>query len=347
VLTAEVANRIVLRVNDRIATLVDFQQLYGEQIRMIMSRSDLDREERERLIQDAGPVIMRGIFDNLLILSRADQLGVSVTDIDVAEAIDSIRERNGLEDDDQFRTALAQSGMTLADLRRQMELDLMRQEVMGREVAPRTRVEEDEVRRYYREHPEQFQVPEQIKLKEVVILEEESSQEEMHDLTAEIHDSLLEGQTLEDVAERYAPKVSSVLDLDWISRGDLDPALEASVWDLEANHYSEPTPARGGVHIVHLLERKPAFVLPFTDVQDRIYARERGRKFDVEYELYLKELEDKSFVRGRVPEEARGFRTASGRAVTDDEAFPFLPKTESAEDELAPRPESEPSSDSP
>src|SRR5215213_1510554 len=74
-LPAEVVNRIVLRVNDQIATLNDYQDRREEYVREISHREQ-DAEERQRLVQQAGEVAYAEMFQELLLRSRAEQLGI-------------------------------------------------------------------------------------------------------------------------------------------------------------------------------------------------------------------------------------------------------------------------------
>src|SRR4051795_169972 len=100
---AEVLNRVVLRINDQIATLYDYQQHREELVRDILHREQ-DSGERQRLLGqtgELGPAPPRGggdgaapqrllgqtgelayadLFRELLLQSRADQLGVEVTE---------------------------------------------------------------------------------------------------------------------------------------------------------------------------------------------------------------------------------------------------------------------------
>ena len=72
-LHAEVLNRVVLRVNDRIATLYDYQQRRADMVREVLRREQ-DPEERQRLISQAGEAVFADMFRELLLESRADQL---------------------------------------------------------------------------------------------------------------------------------------------------------------------------------------------------------------------------------------------------------------------------------
>lgn len=322
-LGAEVVNRIVLRVNDRIATLYDYEMRKADRLRAIGAQTSLDPAQREQMLKEVGKTVMREIFDELLILSRADQLGIVASPQQIDEAMVSMRERSGIENDQQFRMALAQSGLTYEDLRGQIERNLVWEGVVGREIAPLVEVNEDVLRRYYRAHEEDFLVPEQIELQEIVVLVDEETGSAATDLATEIHRRLQSGETMETLAESFSPRTSSVINLGWVQPGDLDPSLEAAVWSLESGQISDPIEARGGLHIFKVLGRRDESAQPFNEVSEEIYSIERNRLFSEAVETYLKDLEESSYYSGDVPPEARGFRSASGRAVLEENVQHF------------------------
>ena len=168
---AEVLNRVVLRINDQIATLYDYQQHREELVRDVLHREQ-DPEERRRLLAAAGETAYADLFRELLLESRADQLGVEVADAQVDASVTQLRQSYNIKTDQDFQAALAQSGMTLAQLKAQLRNQLRVQEVRGREVQSRVKVDEEDLRRYYRKNLETFRQPEQLQLREVVVLEE-------------------------------------------------------------------------------------------------------------------------------------------------------------------------------
>src|SRR6185369_6367675 len=139
---AEVLNRVVLRVNDQIATLYDYQQHREELVRDILHREQ-DAGERQRLLGQAGEIAYADLYRELLLQSRADQLGVEVTDAQVDSDIGLLKQNNNIKSDDELNQALAQSGMTMAQLRAQLRKQHRVQEVRGREVQGRVKVDEE------------------------------------------------------------------------------------------------------------------------------------------------------------------------------------------------------------
>lgn len=309
-LHAEVINRVVLRVNDRIATLYDYQERRQEMAREI-ARREQDAEERQRLLAQAGEVVYANLFQELLLESRADQLGIEVGETQVDAAIARLKEGYNIKTAQEFQAALAQSGMTEQQLRAQLRNSLRVQEVRGREVQSRVDLNEEDLRRYYRKNLEQFRQPEQVQLREVVVLDEGGAPaEERARIAAEIHAKAAAGTSLADAVKDYAARgaTSNVIELGWVSPGDLDKDLETAVWKLPKGAVSDPVEARGGLHLAQVIDRRESRVPPFSEVSEAIQAREQERVFREEVTKYMVELEKKSLVVANPPEEAAGFR---------------------------------------
>ncbi|MEO6193741.1 MAG: peptidyl-prolyl cis-trans isomerase [Thermoanaerobaculia bacterium] len=310
-LSAEVLNRVVLRVNDQISTLYDYQLHREEMVRDIIRREQ-DGDERQRLLSQAGEVAYADLFRELLLQSRADQLGVEVTDAQVDAAMGQLKQSYNLKSDEEFKAALAQSGMTEAQLRAQLRGQLRVQEVRGREVQSRVKVDEEDQRRYYRKNLEQFRQPEQVQLREVVVLDEGGlpTAEERQRAAAEIRAKVRSGGSLADAVAGTTTKgvTSAAIDLGWVSPGDLDKNLETAVWKLPKGSLSEPVQARGGLHLVQVLDRRESRIPPFSEVQQAIQTREQERVFRQEIAKYMVELEKKSLIVAKPPAEAANFR---------------------------------------
>jgi parvulin-like peptidyl-prolyl isomerase len=323
-LNAEVLNRVVLRVNDQISTLYDYQ-LHREELVRDITRREQDADERQRQLSQAGEVAYADLFRELLLQSRADQLGVEVTDAQVDAAMGQLKQGYNIKSDEEFKAALAQSGMTEAQLRAQLRSQLRVQEVRGREVQSRVKVDEEDQRRYYRKNLEQFRQPEQVQLREVVVLDEGGlpTAEERQRAAAEIRAKVQSGGSLADAVADTSKKgvTSAAIDLGWVSPGDLDKNLETAVWKLPKGSLSEPVQARGGLHLVQVLDRRESRIPPFSEVQQAIQTREQERVFRQEIAKYMVELEKKSLVVAKPPAEAANFRRqlTSAEAVAGDE----------------------------
>ena len=319
---AQDSYEIVLRVNERISTTWDYQRRRAEKIRMIQGAETLPDQQRQRLLANVGVSTMDDIFEELLMLSRADQLGIRVNDADLDRAIASTRQNFGIETEEEFTQALQSSGMNLEQYRQNLSRTLLVQKLMGQEVHPRVTLEEEDLRRFYQNHLEDYQEPERLQLQEVVVLStSERSSEELEEIAQEIRQQVESGDDFEQVVAPFVEEgvVSNAIDLGWVEIGDLDVNLEKAVWDLETGGVSAPVEGRGGLHILVVSERQEARLKPFADVEDEIRSMEGERLLGSEMQTYLEELEAAAYVVVSAPPDAVGFRAAVQMASDTDD----------------------------
>jgi parvulin-like peptidyl-prolyl isomerase len=312
---AELLNQVVLRINGRIVTLYDYEQRKAETQREVLSSPQVPLERRRELLNNLGEIVFRDLFEEALLLSRADQTDLRVGEKEVDDALARVRQNAGLETDAQFEAALAGSGLSRAALRAQIRRNLVIQTLISREVQSKIEIDEEILRRWYRDHPDEFRVPVQLRLRELVVLEDSGlAPDERLRLAEKLRQEALAGRPLAELAEAHAAagETSGVIDHGWVGPGDLAPDLERAAWGLAAGEVSEPVGARGGLHLIEVVERREGYVRPFVEVADAIRARERERRGAEKYQDYLAELEEQAFIVADPPAEAKEFRRALG-----------------------------------
>lgn len=337
---AEVLNRIVLRVNDRIATLQDYEvrraQLVGELLQQGLSPED-QRQQMEQL----GERVYSDLYEELMLLSRADQLDIRITDNQLDAVMDQMQEQMGIPDRQALRAAVEQSGLGFEEFRQQWRSQLRMREVITREVEMKIQEElqEDDLRRYYRNNPEEFRTPERYELREVVVLEESSlSDAERDRLARAIAEELrAAGRSLDEVVPKHAEAgvTSNVIDLGWVQLSELSPELQAVVEGAEPGTVTEPFAARGGLHVVVVEDFEESRIQPFDQVSEQIRRLERRRLRDERVPAYMDDLEQLSYIRMDPPPDAQSFRQRRGTVAED---LPELPDEEEPASAAAPRP---------
>jgi len=340
---------IVLRVNETIATTYDYQRRRAENLRVIRA-AELSQEAQQEYLANLGVSTMNDLFQEMLLLSRADQLGIRAEESEVVEAVQKQKEAYGIETDEQFQQALAASNMTLAEMTDNLAREIRLQKVVGQEVHSRITVSEEDLRRYYQNNSEQFQKQEKLHLQEVVILGSSGLKaDELTLLADEIRQQIINGGDLEEVAAPYAEQglSTSPVELGWVAPGDLDRDLEEAVWNLPEGAITEAIPGRGGLHIIQVTERQEAELMSFVEVKDQIEARERARRLRDEMAEYAAELEASAYIVANPPPEAAGFRASLQTGPTRDETLgvaltaPLMTEPETPDEESDPATQSD------
>ncbi len=319
---AEDINRIVLRVNEEILTLHEYEARKASEISAILGNSSLDSTVRQARLEQVGQVVVQNVFSEMLLLSFANQQSIRVTDAEVKEAVQGMVERQGIESEEQLHQALISSGMTLEQLRENARRELLWQQVVGREVQPKVKIDEEELRAYYRNNQEQFRTPEQRWLKEVIVLESSGLEDaELQRIAGEVHQALTAGAVPEEVVAPLKENgvTTGLIDLEWLRKDELEDSLSAAAWSLKAGEFSAPVAARGGYHIVQVAEVKEAEVKPLAEVQDLIGRREYNSRFNRELRQFLSSLEENAYIQENLPSEAVGYRALAPEYEQEDE----------------------------
>src|SRR5512139_243395 len=138
---AELIERVVAKVNGQIITLSEFQsrQLVAAQGARVdpANIGTFLRRNNAKILQDA--------IDEILLLQRAEDAGLKVPSQWIDEAIDGIRKDNNITSDAQFQDALSREGLTLAELRQNIERGIVRRSIVEREVRPKIEATEAEL----------------------------------------------------------------------------------------------------------------------------------------------------------------------------------------------------------
>ena len=307
-----VENRVLLRVNDRIVTQYAYERQVAQALAAITAQG-LDPELLAQRREELPKQVLRGLWDELLIMSRADQLGLTVTDFEIDDAVDSQMAQFGMESRSQLEQALAQNGLTMDAYRDNLRIGLMQRQVWGRELFPRVQLEEDELRRVYRDNLEDYRIDETRTVEELVVLESDAGSE-LDDMAIRVAAAWSRGESPEEIVEREGDAVRYI-QLGTVEREALAAALADVIFEIPEGQVSEPVVARGGLHIVKVTAVEPSRVQTFEEVRDQVEMDERGRRLEKEREEYLRELEQSAYYEANLPPELSGFRTTTGFAI--------------------------------
>ncbi|MEL7058905.1 MAG: peptidylprolyl isomerase [Acidobacteriota bacterium] len=321
----EPVNRIVLRVNDEIVTLYEYQRRRDDAVRSILDDPRLSADARQERLADVGKTTMQQLYREALLGSQARRAGISVDESEVDSAVDQVMNEQNLETLRDLEAALTSANLTMTQLRDKLEQEIRMGRVIRRDV--RVEIPEDELRGYYRNNPEEFVLPERRKLREVIVLDTTGDDDATLQARAERLALELEGGgDLEAVVTPYRERGEStgLIDLGWLRTDELGEELSGPAFELGAGEISAPIAARGGYHVLIVDEAEDGGVLPYADVVDRIRMRERQRRFSGEMRTFLAQLEKSSFIVEDVPPEAVGFRSVAELEIAvDDELSGF------------------------
>jgi peptidyl-prolyl cis-trans isomerase C len=136
------------------------------------------------------------------------------------------------------------------------------------EAMPEVRVTDEEVAAYFREHPEEFQLDEEITLRQILV----PTMNEARDVQRRL---IKEPKSFETLARGVSrsPEAPSGGLMGTFTRGQLPPELEKAAFALAPGATSEIIGTSLGYHILRVEARQPARSAGLEEAQSRIRAR--------------------------------------------------------------------------
>ena len=126
-------------------------------------------ETLKKALAEITPQFLVNAIDELLLAAARREMGFKLSDDQFKAVVANIRKENNLHDDAKFQAALAQEGMTIDDLRKQLERQMLIEQVQRQEIGSKLPITEEEARQYYARAHEEFTEPASVTLREIFI----------------------------------------------------------------------------------------------------------------------------------------------------------------------------------
>jgi peptidyl-prolyl cis-trans isomerase SurA len=299
---AAVVEEIIARVNNDIITMSDYQkadQQLREEVAHDCQGCPADRVQGQ--YKDQQKDLLRGLIDQSLLVQRAKDMGISV-ETDLIKRMDEVRKQNGLNTLEELEKAVEASGIAWEDYKTQIRNGLLTQEVMRKEVGSRINIGNEEVKKYYDEHPQEFTRPEQVELSEIFLSTEGKSPEEIEAVqkkAEDLHNRVVKGDEFSEIAKRYSEGSTAKDqsgDLGTYQRGQLSPQLEAVVFKMEKGQITDVTQTKTGFEILKVDNHYQSGLQPLDKVETEIMNRLYMQKMQPTMREYLAQLRQESYV---------------------------------------------------
>jgi parvulin-like peptidyl-prolyl isomerase len=289
----EVVEEILAKVNEEIITRSELMEKvapFKAELAQRLQPSELSariKELESRLLEEE--IVRR------LLLDRARQRGLTVPQDAIDNAVKRIMDENQISDMDRLDRTLQQMGSSLSKLQSMLREDYLTNQVIQYEVMGSVVVSESELQEYYQQHADEFQIPERVRLRQILI----AGSNEGAMLTAtELRDRLRQGADFQQLASQYsdAPSRDKGGDEGLFERGELDPALEAVAFSLAAGSVSEVIQSKNGYHILYIIDRTGGGKRSFEDAKLDIQRKVQEQKIGKARREYVDKLKRENYV---------------------------------------------------
>ena len=282
-----VVDRVVAVVNDDIITLSDLQ-------RELTKHKDVTDER----------IMLEEMIDRKLQMSTAKKTGMDVTDRELNDAVADIMKRNNMTKQ-QFEEALGREGLTADQYRAELREQMTMSRLVNKYVRTGLSVDEKEARAYYDRNPALFALPEEIRVRHLVVKLSEKATAAQVAAAAEQADGIMarvrKGEDFIALIRRYSsgPTVAQDGDLGFLQRGQAIPEIDEAARNLKPGEYAGPLRTEDGMQIIRLEEvRTPR--QPYEKVREQILRTLGEQKMENNYRAWLQTLRTDAHIENRL-----------------------------------------------
>ena len=266
-------------VLDGLAAVVNSDVITFSQVReLVAAREDAlrhtyagDPKELQQKIMETRMAAVNDLIDRQLILQEFKKNKYNIPEYVVDDRVQTIiREQFGGNRAAFIRTLDAQ-GYTL-DHYREIEQDkIIVQAMRQKELKSDLVIPPRDVEDYYAKHHDEFSIPDQVKLRMIVLKKQGATDATQQAVAEEIRQKVASGADFANMAQLYSQDSTNPGgDWGWIDRKTLNDQLTKIAFGLKAGQMSNVVDSGDNYYILYVEAKKNGGVKPFKDVRDDI-----------------------------------------------------------------------------
>ncbi len=301
--SAKIIDRVVALVNDEVVTLSELEDMSARQLSSLQTIPDpvLRARQRDKIYRKA----LDELVGNRLVMQEASRLKLNVTGADVDAHLARVKGEQKWGDE-QLRAYLAAQNISLAEFRKQVREQLLRQKVVRSVVGGRVRVSDGDLVEHYKDKMARVKSTISVEAAHIVLLVPAGAAPVDVAATRQKAVELLERARSEDFAALAAeysqgPGADNGGSLGTVSRGSGMPdALVDALVALPEGTVGGPTRTEFGFHVLKSIRRIKAAPPTFEASKGRLRRELTDSKLNGELVKWVDELKKKAFVELRL-----------------------------------------------
>lgn len=272
----EEKKEILVSVGGNKVSVEEFQKAYASASRE-SARFPVNRKTALKL----KIAFLNQLIEEMLILSEAERLGLSVGKEEVDVAISDVKK--DYADEKTFKQMLINEYINFDRWRDKIKKRLLIEKVISHSVSSQINITDEDIQSYYDKNIEEFRGDEQVRARQILVKEEVDA--------LKARDRILSGEDFAAVARKVSmsPDGREGGDLGYFSRGVMPPEFDAVVFELETGLLSDVISSPYGYHLFLVEDHDDARDYSLEEMKDKI--KEHLRRDWEEY-LYAKWMDE-------------------------------------------------------
>lgn len=265
-------NLMVVSVNDKVITVSDVDRATNILLAQYSNQIPPDRvaEARTALRKQA----VENLISQRILLGEAERQGIRPGQESVDARYADVSGR--FSSPEEFQDAMASMGMSKDDFRDEIEQDLKIESLLDEELKETKKVSDEDVRAFYRDHPDSFRSAEQVRASHILLkVDETASTEDRSQKRLELaglKGQIEKGADFAQLAREHSdcPSKDRGGDLGYFERGKMVKPFEDAAFEMKVGDVSGVVETQFGYHLIKVTDHQDPKTAPYDEVKGQI-----------------------------------------------------------------------------
>lgn len=289
-------DRIVAVVNDEV---ISWSELYRAMESEVLRRSPgITRQEKAIIFKENESRFLEGMIDTRIQLQEAKRFGLDVVEAEVDSAIEGIRKRNNLSEE-EFIGAIGKESLSLDAFKKIVAEDILISKLVERQVRTKVSVSEEEINAYIAENSGAIGAGGPTARIRMIFLKKPVDPDGIKktaEKASKVYTRVMSGEDFGKVAIEVSedPSSKSGGDLGFVKVASMMNEFQRAIKSISTGQIAKPFETAIGYYIVKLED--------FKDISSRqiVGSKIYEEKMAKEHRKWLKGLRDSSFIEVRM-----------------------------------------------
>ncbi len=272
---------VIAKVNDEYILKSDYDyQVAQVKSALEANGQDFSKDEGKKILEEIKKQVLDAMINDKIALQQAEKEGVSLSDEEFRDAMNSLEEYHGGKD--ALDKYISQQGLDRDSFEKSVKEQLIINKFKDKITAD-VKVTDEEIKKFYEENKTMFELPApEIRASHILV----DTQEEAEKILAQIK----AGADFAELAKKYSkdPATKDIGgDLGYFSKGKMDAEFEKAAFALKTGQVSDVVKTSFGYHIIKVTGERNS--LSFEDAKSYIKSHLEDSKREEEFNKHIEE----------------------------------------------------------
>ena len=245
-------------------------------------------------LPDFKKYVINGMIEEEILFQESQAKKIEVDTKAVDEAFNNIKK--GFPTEEEFDKVLTTNNLTQARLKQRISRDNAIRKLIDTQIADKIQITDQEGQSFYKDHPDYFKTPEQVKASHILVkLDKDANESDQTKAQTEIKDiqkQLKDGKVFSDLAKEFSdcPSKEKGGDLGFFGHGQMVKPFEDAAFALKVGETSDIVKTQFGYHLIKVTEKKPESKVSYDDSKEKIMNHLKREKVEKDTGAYIEKL---------------------------------------------------------